>query len=334
VLFTLLLLFNSVTDVSTIGISNDQYDMTRFASLGQNRASDYAAAGRVVANEASKAFNATRSFNPNYTDLAVQGMKARNYEKRAAWAAQEKMAKSGINAVAGVQKTKVVSDARADISNTQTKSRKAGKLAAMGGLIAKAAITPRKVERPGIVTLDRSSDITAAQKELDEATAKQRAFLSKDTPPSAEVATGPTTPTTSTGSHTVGKDGLYSVGIVELGQRLQDNFGLTVVEHPEFGGVNGGHARHSHHDFGEAIDVQDWRPDVIDGVHWTDRTSNLRDLLRGSGHEVLGPGDGGHETHLHLGNHGGTFSLNQQQYDYLFGGNSGGKNATFVLNNS
>ena len=309
--------------------------MTRFASLGQNRASDYAAAGRVVANEASKAFNAARSFNPNYTDLAVQGMKARNYEKRAAWAAQEKMAKSGINAVAGVQKTKVVSDARADISNIQTKSRKAGKLAAMGGLIAKAAITPRKVERPAPVTTDYSGKKTSAQKAIDEAQQELDNFnQGNTTTDSSDVATAPTTPTTSTGSHTVGKDGLYSVGIVELGQRLQDNFGLTVVEHPEFGGVTGGHARHSHHDFGEAIDVQDWRPDVIDGVHWTDRTSNLRDLLRGSGHEVLGPGDAGHETHLHLGNHGGTFSLNQQQYDYLFGGNSGGRNATFVLNNS
>jgi len=200
VLFTLLLLFNSVTDVSTIEISNGQYNMTRFASLGQNRASDYATAGRVVANEASKAFDATRSFNPNYTDLAVQGMKARNYEKRAAWAAQEKMAKSGIKAVAGVQETKVISDARADISNTQTKSRKAGKLAAMGGLIAKAAITPRKVERPAPVTTDYSGKKTSAQKAIDEAQQELDNFNQGNTTTtdSSDVATGPTTPSTNT----------------------------------------------------------------------------------------------------------------------------------------
>jgi len=128
------------------------------------------------------------------------------------------------------------------------------------------------------------------------------------------------------------KDGTYSVPIVTLGNRLQDNFGLRVVEHPAFGGVSDVHADNSYHDFGEAIDVQDWRADVIDGVDWKTRTGNLQALLKGAGPEVIGPrsGDPNHGTHLHLAATDGVFNFNQQQYDVLFGGNAGGKNATFA----
>ena len=37
----------------------------------------------------------------------------------------------------------------------------------------------------------------------------------------------------------------------------------------------------------------------------------------------------GHETHLHLAADGGIFKLNDKQYQYLFGGQAGGRNATF-----
>ena len=124
-------------------------------------------------------------------------------------------------------------------------------------------------------------------------------------------------------------DGLYHVPIIDLGTRLRDNFGLTIREHDHFDPVDDVHSPNSYHYYGEAIDVQDWRDDVIDGVSWKDRTSNLRDLMRGAGAEVLGPGDKGHDSHLHLAAKGGIFKLNQQQYDTLFGGNSGGTKATF-----
>ena len=124
-------------------------------------------------------------------------------------------------------------------------------------------------------------------------------------------------------------DGKYHVPIVDLGKRLRDNFGLTVKEHSAFGGVSPVHAPNSFHDYNEAIDVTDWRSDTINGVGWKQRTANLRNLLKGSGKEVLGPGDKGHDTHLHLGNYGGIFKLSPQQYNYLFGGKSGGNQATF-----
>ena len=132
-------------------------------------------------------------------------------------------------------------------------------------------------------------------------------------------------------SYTLQDDGKYHVPIVALGERLRDNFGLRIREHSAFGdGSVGSHAPNSYHYYDEAIDVTDHRTDIIDGVSWKDRTANLRNLLSGSGAEVLGPGDKGHDEHLHLAATDGIFKFNQEQYDTLFGGNAGGKLATFA----
>ena len=126
-------------------------------------------------------------------------------------------------------------------------------------------------------------------------------------------------------------DGFYQVPIVDLGSRLRDNFGLDVGEHSAFGGVAPVHAPNSYHKYDEAIDVRDWRDDNLGGVHWTQRTKNLEQLLQGSGPEVIGPGSGveGHDTHLHLAAKDGMFKLTPNQYGYLFGGQAGGKDSTF-----
>ena len=127
-------------------------------------------------------------------------------------------------------------------------------------------------------------------------------------------------------------DGKYHIPIIDLGERLRDHFGLTIKEHEHFAPVNRVHAPNSYHYYGEAIDVQDWRDDFIDGVHWRARTGNLENILQGSGAEIIGPNSGvpGHDTHLHLAAKGGIFKLNQQQYDALFGNNTGGRSATFA----
>ena len=126
-------------------------------------------------------------------------------------------------------------------------------------------------------------------------------------------------------------DGKYHIPIVALGERLRDNFGLTIREHEHFDPVDNVHSPNSYHYYGEAIDVQDWRDDNIDGVDWRTRTGNLENLLQGSGAEIIGPNSGvaGHDTHLHLAAKDGLFKLNQEQYDTLFGGSAGGANATF-----
>jgi hypothetical protein len=95
-------------------------------------------------------------------------------------------------------------------------------------------------------------------------------------------------------------------GIADIGREFQ-KYGLTVKEHPEFGGV-GGHAPNSYHYYGEAIDVTDWRPDLApeykggEPKDWRVRTANLIQRARQSRlfNETLGPGDKGHDTHAHL----------------------------------
>lgn len=94
--------------------------------------------------------------------------------------------------------------------------------------------------------------------------------------------------------------------IADVGREFQ-KYGLRIGEHPEFGKV-GKHAPRSYHYAGQAIDVTDWRPDVSPEakggkpMHWKQRTSELTRRARESGlfTEVLGPGDKGHDTHLHL----------------------------------
>ena len=130
-------------------------------------------------------------------------------------------------------------------------------------------------------------------------------------------------------AYTANDKGMYEIPLVAFGKRLRDNFGLDIGEHSAFGGNSGGHAPNSYHNYDEAIDIRDWRDDDIDGVSWQKRTANLRNMLKGAGPEVLGPGDKGHDTHVHLAATNGMLNLNQSQYDYFFGGKSGGSKALF-----
>jgi len=95
--------------------------------------------------------------------------------------------------------------------------------------------------------------------------------------------------------------------IVDIGKYLQ-RFGLRVGENPAFGGVGGGHSPTGYHPKGLAIDVTDWRPDVAPAyeggkpIPWKQRTGELswRAKQLGVFSEALGPGDPGHDTHVHL----------------------------------
>ena len=135
--------------------------------------------------------------------------------------------------------------------------------------------------------------------------------------------------------YTPNDSGIYTIPLVDVGRRLQSNFGLTIREHPAFDPVDNVHSTNSYHYVpgGGAIDIQDWRPDVIDGVDWRTRTANLESLLMGAGAEVFGPNSGleGHGSHLHLAGFDGgkNIRLNEEQYQYLFGGQSGGRQSTF-----
>lgn len=107
--------------------------------------------------------------------------------------------------------------------------------------------------------------------------------------------------------------------IVDVGKFLQ-KYGLRVAENPAFGGVGKGHSPTGYHPTGEAIDVTDWRPDVTPAfpggkpISWKQRTGELswRAKQLGVFPEALGPGDKGHDTHVHLALPGKKFITDQQ----------------------
>lgn len=107
--------------------------------------------------------------------------------------------------------------------------------------------------------------------------------------------------------------------IVDVGKFLQQ-YGLRVGENPAFGGVGKGHSPTGYHPLGEAIDVTDWRPDVAPAfpggkpISWKQRTGELswRAKQLGIFPEALGPGDKGHDTHVHLALPGKKFITDQQ----------------------
>jgi hypothetical protein len=113
--------------------------------------------------------------------------------------------------------------------------------------------------------------------------------------------------------------------ISDVGKFLQRH-GLKIGEHPEFGGVAGVHAKGSYHyePGGAAIDVTDWRPDVAPASKggadktWKQRTGELswRAKQLGLFSEALGPGDKGHDTHVHLALPGKK-TISDQQLEWL-----------------
>lgn len=117
--------------------------------------------------------------------------------------------------------------------------------------------------------------------------------------------------------------------IVDIGKYLQSH-GLNIGEHPMFGGVGGGHSPTGYHPRGEAIDVRDWRPDIAPAYpggqpkDWKTRTGELKwraNQLKQLGlfNEVLGPGDPGHDTHVHLAL-SGSQPISEQQMEWLVTG--------------
>ena len=116
---------------------------------------------------------------------------------------------------------------------------------------------------------------------------------------------------------------MASRNIVDVGKFLQ-KYGLNIGEHPEFGGVGGGHSPTGYHPVGMAIDVRDWRPDMAPAYEggeskpWKQRTGELswRAKQLGLFNEALGPGDKGHDTHVHLALEG-TKPITEQQLEWL-----------------
>ena len=97
----------------------------RFASIGGQ--SNYAQAGKAVANDAAKTFDAARKNSVDFGGLAQAAMKVRSEEKIAAMKAEASVTKTAINAKAYGK----VKDAKRSIAKDGV-MRKAGGLVALG----------------------------------------------------------------------------------------------------------------------------------------------------------------------------------------------------------
>lgn len=115
------------------------------------------------------------------------------------------------------------------------------------------------------------------------------------------------------------------MGIVPIGKALQ-GYKLTVSQNGAFGGVTPGvHSPSGFHPTDEAIDVTDRRADVGpeyeggEALSWQERTKRLMQRARqlGAFDEVLGPGDKGHATHVHLARRKDRAPLAAEQLEWL-----------------
>ena len=104
----------------------------RFASLGGSNTSDYAAAGKSVADSAAKTFAIQRKSGPDYGGLSQVAMKTKAEEKIASINASAKVTKAGISAYSDVTKTGQKVAVFNKKNEIDLKQRKAGGLAAIG----------------------------------------------------------------------------------------------------------------------------------------------------------------------------------------------------------
>lgn len=98
-------------------------------------------AGRASANASVKAFKAQRDNSPKYDQIAAQGLKNRAEEKVAAFRADAKVAKAGLDATAYVQQERIRRDAERDVRGIY---KPAKQMKAAAGVVGAAALMLQK----------------------------------------------------------------------------------------------------------------------------------------------------------------------------------------------
>ena len=283
------------------------------------RSNDYSSVGQIFSGAAADLYTISQEYSWDPSEIITNEMKRRARLDTAKTKAEGEVANYALELDARL-KSLALKNSGKSILNEAT--RKAGGLAALGEITTKSAndyLRLKNKEKP------ESFDLSSYDKAVDNfkgrITAARDRITELENPP-------PTISTTSSlpfpileGSNVTYEDGKYTVPLVDFGKHLRDNIGLRVLEHSEFGGVTPGvHTDTSYHHVDNAIDIQDWRDDNIDGVFWKTRTSNLGNLLKGSGVEVLHPGNEPteHGTHVHLAGHDGKIILNADQFKQLY----------------
>ena len=109
----------------------------RFAAASRFSAGDYAAAASAGADAIAKTFDAARKSAPDWTGLARTSMNARSTERQAAMKAEADVATAGMKAFGNVKTTQIKGAYELEAFKTKLdaaqKSRKAGRLGALGG---------------------------------------------------------------------------------------------------------------------------------------------------------------------------------------------------------
>ena len=184
----------------------------RFAALQGSGVSDYAAAGKKVANEAVNTFAVQRKSGPDYGKIAETGMKARSAEKIAGMEAGAQVAKAGINAYNQANKVRIAEDTKAEIRGIAKDRRKAGGIAALGGIAAAGflAFSDNEDKEPPSNTDAKRDLINKYIADRDAAT-RQRESERTDYQPIGELD-GPTTGSSNSSNNSTGGTSGASAG--------------------------------------------------------------------------------------------------------------------------
>lgn len=186
----------------------------RFAALQGSSVSDYAAAGKKVANEAADSFTIMRRSGPNYQKIAETGMKARSAEKIAAMQAGAAVTKAGINAFTDVKKTVIRENTRTAIRDIKDSRRKAGGIAALGKVAAAGFLMRDNDKRKPPSNLDAKKAAWEKWKNERDATLAQRDSARTDYKPGDPLSTGNLdTGNSGTGGNTGGTAGKSTGGV-------------------------------------------------------------------------------------------------------------------------
>ena len=118
----------------------------RFASIGTSNASNYAAAGKAVADSSARVFDAQRKTGPDYAELSKTAMKTASAEKIAAMKAESEVYQAGLKQIGNVKEIAINETARGKIGDIKKGVRKAGVIAGIGAIAGTAYLASRDNE--------------------------------------------------------------------------------------------------------------------------------------------------------------------------------------------
>ena len=159
----------------------------RFAAANRQSSGNWINAGKAASKAAADIFATATAYGPDFGGMASAWQDARNKTQIKALQAQADVVQKGIQTSAQVQSAEYKRDAQKVQRDLERKTKFAGKLAAVGGIVAKGLDKPDKPLPPAIVD--------PAALEQARGDANEAAGLNRDGTRKTDVAT-PATPAT------------------------------------------------------------------------------------------------------------------------------------------